>query len=197
MKNVLKNTKKGMLMVALFATITVFAKDANTIIKTNAKKTSIVLEHVKEGDLVFIKDQSGLVLYKEAIQANGVYKKGFDLTALPEGNYVFELEKDLEISTMPFSVVSNTVIFNKADEVTYFKPHIRQAGDLVLLTELSPKMDPTSIDVYAIYDDETVLRHSEKVENAQIIEKAFKLEKGKYKIVISSNNKEYTTYINN
>lgn len=184
-------------MVALFATITVFAKDANTIIKTNAKKTSIVLEHVKEGDLVFIKDQSGLVLYKEAIQANGVYKKGFDLTALPEGNYVFELEKDLEISTMPFSVVSNTVIFNKADEVTYFKPHIRQAGDLVLLTELSPKMDPTSIDVYAIYDDETVLRHSEKVENAQIIEKAFKLEKGKYKIVISSNNKEYTTYINN
>lgn len=197
MKNVLKNTKKGMLMVALFATITVFAKDANTIIKTDAKKTSIVLEHVKEGDLVFIKDQSGLVLYKEAIQANGVYKKGFDLTALPEGNYVFELEKDLEISTMPFSVVSNTVIFNKADEVTYFKPHIRQAGDLVLLTELSPKMDPTSIDVYAIYDDETVLRHSEKVENAQIIEKAFKLEKGKYKIVISSNNKEYTTYINN
>jgi hypothetical protein len=197
MKNVIKNTKKGIMMVALLATVLGFANNSNSLIKRDARKTALVLENVKEGNLLVIKDNYGIILYKESIKVNGIYKKGFDLTALPDGDYAFELEKDFEIKTIPFKVESNTVSFNKEDEATYFKPFITQEKDLVFLTKLNLSKALTKINVYAVYDGNLKLRHSETIENTKVIEKAFKLEKGIYKIEIHSGNKEYTKFINN
>ncbi|MDG1730100.1 MAG: hypothetical protein P8K68_00020 [Algibacter sp.] len=197
MNNVFINTKKGILILALLATVSGFANDGNMLSKRDSKKVALVLEHVKEGNLLYIKDSYDLVLYKETIEDNGLYKKGFNLTELPDGHYFFELEKYLEVNKIPFSVESNNVIFKKEDEATYFKPYIKQKGNLVLVTKLAPMLDKTLIEIFAIYDNEVKLRYSEKIENEKVIEKAFKLEKGNYKIVINSNNKEYTTFINN
>jgi len=198
MKNTIKNTKKGILMVALLATVTGFANNAKGLIKIDAKETALVLKNVKKGNLLSIKDNYGITLYKESIKTNGAYKKGFDLTALPNGDYVFELEKDFEIKTIPFTIISNKVSFNKLDEVSYFKPYINQKKDLVYLTKLNPNIKDITIKIYAINNNgESKLCFSEKIENLQVIEKVFKLEKGKFKIIINSDNKEYTTFINN
>lgn len=197
MKNVIKNTKKGIMMVALLATVFGFANDSNNLIKRDARKTALVLENVKEGNILTIKDNYGIVLYKESIKVNGIYKKGFDLTTLPNGEYTFELEKELEIKTIPFKVESNKVSFNKEDETTYFKPFIKQEEDLVFLTKLNLKKELVKIKVYAVHNGYSNLRHSETIENTKVIEKVFKLEKGNYKIEINSNNKEYTEFINN
>lgn len=197
MKNVIKNTKKGIMMVALLATVFGFANDSNNLIKRDAKKTALVLENVKEGNILTIKDNYGIVLYKESIKVNGIYKKGFDLTTLPDGEYTFELEKELEIKTIPFKVESNKVSFNKEDETTYFKPFIKQEEDLVFLTKLNLNKELVKIKVYAVHNGYSNLRHSETIENTKVIEKVFKLEKGNYKIEINSNNKEYTEFINN
>ncbi|MGB5420168.1 hypothetical protein [Algibacter sp.] len=194
MKNTIRNTKKGILMVALLATVTGFANNA----KRDAKKTAVVIENVKEGNLLTLKDVYGITLYKEAIATNGIYKKGFDLSELPNGDYLFELEKDLEIKTIPFTVSSNKVSFNKTDESTYFKPYVREANGLVYVSKLNPSSADTTIKVYAIdIYGESRLSFTEVVENSQIVEKVFKLEKGNYKIEIHSDNKEYTTFINN
>ena len=197
MTNAMNNTKKGILIIALLATITGFAKDLNVITKMDAKRTSLVLKNVKAGNQLTIKDNSGVTLYKESIEIDGFYKKGFDLTELPNGDYVFELEKDLEIKTIPFKVAFNRVVFNKADEKTQFKPQVRETDDLVYVSKLNPNMMAASINVYALYDGTSKLCHSEIIENKQVIEKAFKLEKGNYKIVINSDNKEYIAFINN
>ena len=96
MKNAVKHSKKGILMVTLFATLLSFANDASFYtISTDAKRTALTLRDVKEGNLLSIKDNNGVVLYKESIQKTGIYTKGFDLTSLPDGMYVFELDKDL------------------------------------------------------------------------------------------------------
>ena len=184
-------------MVALLATVTGFANDSNSLTKESAKKTSLVLKNVKQGNILSIIDSNGIILYKEAIEINGEYKKGFDLSQLPDGGYVFELEKDLEIKTIPFTVKFNEVSFNSNDESTYFKPYLRQEGDLLYLSKLTPNSIATTIKVFTIHNGEMILSHSEKIENKQIIEKVFKLEKGKYKVTINSNNKEYTKFINN
>ncbi|MEP3837304.1 MAG: hypothetical protein ABJM36_06630 [Algibacter sp.] len=197
MKNTIKNIKKGILMVALLATVIGFAKDSNSLINKGAKKTAIVLKNVKAGNLLTIKDNHGIILYKEEIKTNGLYTKGFDLTELPDGAYVFELEKDLEINTIPFTVALSKVTFDKTDEATYFKPYVKQEKDLVYITKLNPELKETTINVYAINDNESTLRFSEKIENTQSIEKIFKLTKGNFKIEINSGNKEYTTFINN
>ncbi len=197
MKNVIKNTKKGFLMVALLSTFIGFASNTDNLIKRDARTTALVLENVKEGNLLSIKDSYGIILYKESIKINGVYKKGFDLTALPDGEYIFELEKELEIKTIPFTVESYKVIFNEEDEATYFKPFIKHEKDFVFLTKLNLNEELTTINVYAVYNGDLKLRHSETIENTKVIEKVFKLEKGNYKIEINSNNKEHTTFINN
>jgi len=184
-------------MVALLATVTGFAKDTNALIKSDAKKTSLILKNVKQGNVLTLKDAYGIVLFKESIEDNGVYKKGFDLTKLPDGDYVFELEKDLEIKTIPFSVDLNNVSFDTEDEVTYFKPYIKEEEDLVFFTKLNLNRDKITVDIYSNIKGDYKLLHTETFDNVKVIEKVFKLEKGSYKIVTNSNNKEYTTLINN
>ncbi len=185
-------------MVALLATVTGFANDnENIIIKKGAEKTSVVIENVKAGNTLTIKDSYNVTLYKELIETSGLYTKGFNLTELPDGDYVFELEKDLEINMIPFNVTSNIVSFNKTDEATYFKPFIKQEKDLVYLTKLNLNEEATSINIYTYINGDYELAHSEKMSKGQIIEKVFQLEEGNYKIQINSGTKEYTKFINN
>ena len=97
MKNAVKHSKKGILMVTMFATLLSFANDASLFnIKNEAKGISLTLFNVKQGNLLSVKDTNGIILFKEYIQESGTYTKGFDLTALPSGAYIFELDKDLE-----------------------------------------------------------------------------------------------------
>jgi hypothetical protein len=179
------------------ATVSGFASEAKILNKKDSKKTALILNNVKKGNEISIKDNNGIVLYKELVTTSGTYKKGFDLNQLPDGTYFFEIEKDLEINTMPFTVSGNKVSFNKENEETLFKPYTRQNKDLVFLTKLSTKNETINISIYANHDDDFQLVHSEKIKDVKIMERIYKLEKGNYKIVINSNNKEYTTFINN
>jgi hypothetical protein len=196
MKNVIKHSKKGILMVTMFATLLSFANEVSLFnIKNEAKRTSLTLDNVKEGNLLSIKDDNGMTLYKELIQKAGVYTKGFDLTALPDGSYIFELDQDVEISTIPFSVKSSIVLFNKELEKVIFKPFVRIENDLVYITKLALNEEPLKIDVY--FDSE--LMYSETIEKTQNIKRVFKLtglEKGNYKIVFHTEDREFTKIIN-
>ncbi|WP_194768635.1 hypothetical protein [Tamlana sp. I1] len=198
MKNVITIAKKGILAGALLVSVLGFAKDAKVSVKKDAKVTSITLENVKQGDLISIKDTNGIVLLKKLVASAGTYQKGFDLTGLPIGNYFFEVDKDLEVQTIPFKINMINVEFNKSGETTNYKPHTKQEGDYVYLTKFCPNHEATIISIYGeITEGDYKLIHSEKIENTQKIEKVFKLNKGNYKIKIHSNNKEYTKFINN
>ncbi|KAA5827342.1 hypothetical protein FPF71_00410 [Algibacter amylolyticus] len=202
MKNTIKNSKKGILMVTLFATLLSFANEAKLInIKNEAKKTSLTLNNVKQGNLLSVKDAFGITLYKEIIQETGSYTKGFDLTVLPNGDYLFELNKDLEIKTIPFTVKSSIVSFNKDKETTVFKPTVRVEGDLVFVSKLTLEGNPLNIKVYYTEkgSNNSDLIFSEDIENTKIIERTFKLENqelGSFKIVILSEGNEFIKYIN-
>ncbi|UKM65675.1 hypothetical protein GSB9_02246 [Flavobacteriaceae bacterium GSB9] len=199
MKNVMKNTKKGILMVTMMATLASFANENfNAELIGNVNKTALVLNNVKVGDLLTIKDYNGVILYKETIESEGVYKKGFNLTALPDGDYFFEVDKFIEIKIIPFTVKSKKVLFHKEGKTSVFKPYIRQKDGTVLITKLAPNLEPLKIKIYADYNSEYSLMYSDVVENTRSIEKAYKLEKGgNYKIEISSDNRTYTKFINN
>ena len=185
-------------MLALLVTISGFAKESKDIIIRDARKTPLTINNVKEGNLLTIKDTYGIILYKELIASNGRYQKGFDLTELPNGAYVFELEKDLEIKTIPFTVEENVVSFNKEFESTYFKPFVKQENNLIYVSKLNLSEEDTTINVYSKSNGIYTLSHTEKIENAKVIEKAYKIKKGTYKIEIASKNEElFTTYINN
>jgi hypothetical protein len=202
MKNVIKHSKKGILMVTLFATLLSFANDASFYrIKNDAKRTTLTLIDVKEGNLLSIKDDNGVTLYKESIQQSGIYTKGFDLTSLPDGLYLFELEKDLEIKTIPFTVTSNQVEFNKEEQTVFYKPYTRVEGNLVYISQLALEEAPLEIKIYFLdnsYSSEFELMHSEEVKNTKAIHKAFKLSgrtKGSYKVVCSTQGRDFIKII--
>tara|TARA_R110002049_G_scaffold219075_3_gene390810 strand:+ start:1170 stop:1763 length:594 start_codon:yes stop_codon:yes gene_type:complete len=197
MKKAINTIKKSLLAVTVFTATLGNATEISSTIKEDLKETALTLKNVKKGDLISIKDYSGIVLYKELINFSGTYRKGFDLTALPNGDYFFEVDKDLEVKTIPFTVQSNKVVFNKEAEVITYKPYVRQKEDLVLISKLAPNLEPLNISVYAETNGFYELAYSEKIEGTQTIERVYKLNKGNYKIIFKSNNKEFTKFINN
>lgn len=195
MKNVFK---KSTMFAIVFATLLSNATEISTISNNVAlNETDLKLENVRSGNLLSIKDYNGIVLYKELIKSSGTYKKTFDLTALPDGNYFFEVDKDLEISIIPFVVASNQVVFNKAAETHIFKPYVRQKEDLVLISKLSTNLEPLNIEVYVEDNGLFELAHYETIKETKIIERVYKLKKGSYKIILSTDDRVFTKFINN
>ena len=203
MKNVIKNTKKGILMVTMFATLLSFANEVSFYsIKNDANRTSLTLNNVKQGNLLSIIDNNGIILYKELIQKSGSYSKGFDLTTLPDGGYVFELDKDLEINSIPFMVNSNEVTFNKELEKTIFKPYTKVIGNVAIVSKLSLNEEPMKVEIYFNTLDSTwpELVYSETVKNTTNINKVYRLTglgKGTYKFVYTTEGRVFTKEISN
>lgn len=201
MKKIIKHSKKGILLVTMMVALTSFAntnKEIDFGIVGDINKTALIVSDVKVGDLLTIKDHFGVVLYKESIKTAGIYKKGFNLASLPDGDYSFEIEKDLEIKTIPFTVEDSKVIYNRNAETSIFKPYVKKNNDLVFITKVAPNSEPLKIDIYANHNGNFSLLYSELVENTRAIEKVYKLkDNGKYKITLSSDGRTYTKFINN
>jgi len=196
-----KEFKLSILMVIMF-TVMLSNVNANNFILLNKefKKTTLTLNNVKKGQRLLIKDNQGLVLYKEFIQVEGTYFKGFDLTALPNGSYFFELDKDVEIKIIPFTVNSNEVTFNKEKETSIFKPFVRVKDNKLLISQLSLELKPLSIKVYQENNSSSdYLLYSETIENTKKIERIYSLPvktRESYRIVFKTEGREFVEYIN-
>ncbi len=197
MKNLIK---RSIVMVVLFTTLLSNANEISSLRNLNDEKTTMLtLVDVKQGNQLFIKDMFGLVLYKESIQKSGEFVKGFDLTALPDGNYYFELDRDLEIKTIPFKVSLANVEFNKEMETIIFKPYITKKDNSVLVSKLSLNKQPLEVKIYYDYNSGSYdLVHSETIEDTMNIQRVYKLsksEKGNYKLVLKTEGRSFIEYL--
>ena len=188
-----KLTKNGLIALALSVSLLGFANDLKHPIKEKEPKvTSLNFAKVSKGSTLLIKDFNGLVLYKEAIQETGEYSKGFDLTSLPNGEYYFELDTELEIVVIPFDVESSEVNFRKGDKTTIFKPMVRVKDDKVFVSRTSFEEAPMDFKIYYADNSDVVL--SEKFENEPFIERVYDFsssKKGEYLFVFRSNGRKY------
>ena len=188
-----KLTKKGLIACALSVSLLGFANDLKQPIKEKEPKvTNLNFAKVSKGSMLLIKDFNGLVLYKEAIQESGEYSKGFDLTSLPNGEYYFELDTELEIVVIPFDVNSSEVNFRKEEKATIFKPMVRVKDDKVFVSRTSFESAPMEFKIYYALNSDVVL--SEKFENEPFIERVYDFsgsKKGEYLFVFRSNGRKY------
>lgn len=84
--------KTSFAIVVMFATMVSYANEFPLLTKERAKIVKkITFENVKLGSLLIIKDRNEMILYKELIEKSGTYSKGFDLTALPDGDFFLNL----------------------------------------------------------------------------------------------------------
>ncbi|QHI37319.1 hypothetical protein IMCC3317_26980 [Kordia antarctica] len=194
-----KRIKNVVFIVAMLASVMSYAS-ADYALNTKKISTILTLTNVKKGQKLVIKDADLSIIYKELIANDGIFSKGYDLTALPDGKYFFELEKDVEIVIMPFTVVSNEVKFEKEKEAFIYKPTVRTVDNIVYVSRLSLDTQPLKIKIYyrESFGDTTTLVFSEEIKNTKIIERIYelsKLKKGDYTIVFKTQNREFTERI--
>ena len=192
-----KLTKKSVLIVGLFASMLTFANSEVSSIKENEPNvTSINFKKVMPGSKLTIKDRDGIVLYKESIVKKGDYSKGFDLTSLPNGDYYFELDSEMEIVIIPFNVVSNQVMFKKEEKSIIFKPFVRVKNDMVFVSRVSNEESPLEYNIY--YADNYDLVLSTKADSPKQVNKIYdfsKAKKGNYLFVFKANGRKFTKTI--
>ena len=146
MKTTIKNS---VVVMAMLGAITGYANlRPSDVLNETIEKTIIKLDNVKEGQRLLIKSKTGTIVYRESIQKTGLYKKEFDLTSLPNGDYFFELDKDFEITIIPFNVKDAQVIFKKEEEKTIFKPVIRTENNILFVGKLALNMEPMKIEIF-------------------------------------------------
>ena len=189
-----KVIRKGVLMIGILTTIASYAnKVSYTSTTNNIKKTTLTLNNVKQGHKLKIIDANGTVLYKEQIKISGEYSKGFDLTMLPNGNYIFELDKDVEIKSIPFKVMSNEVVFDKKSESSVFKPVVFKKGERIYISRYSIDENPLECKIY--YEDNVDYISSEKFKDTKYAGKVYdfsKARKGNYKFVFKTEGRVFT-----
>ncbi|MEZ4842170.1 MAG: hypothetical protein R2821_11825 [Flavobacteriaceae bacterium] len=191
MKRVIKqNLVITMLMLTVFIG---YANEGNITFKDEI--TNVNFDYVKNGSVLSIKDENGLILYKETIQKSGNYSKGFDLTELPDGKYFFELDKDVEISVIPFEVSNTKVTFNKEKESIIRKPILVTKKGVVYLSKLSVNNEPMEVTIY--HENDKV--YAEKLqEDSYSIGRAYDFstsKKGEYRIVMETEGRQFVKNI--
>lgn len=190
MKNL---TRKSLVVVGLMLSLSIFANDTAPTIKENEKKViKIHFDNVAQGSTLVIKDENGLVLYNEAIDQNGDYSKGFDLTTLPNGKYVFELNSELRLVVKPFMVASSEVVFDDKSEESIYKPIVRTKDNMVYVSRTA--MEQTSLSYKIYYADNYDLVHKGEFEDKEAVKKVYDFstaKKGNYVFVFESNGREF------
>jgi len=193
-----KRIKNIVFIVAMIASVISYA---NNYYSVNVKKNStlLTLANVKKGHELIIKDMNSSVMYRELINQNGTYTKEFDFKSLPDGSYYFELDKDVEITIIPFSIEATKVTFERDKETIIYKPVIRVVDNKVFLSRLSLDEHPIEVKIY--YDElsnDDALIFTENIEDTLIAERVYKLSKrkrGNYTLVFNTQGKSFIEHI--
>lgn len=194
-----KIIRKGVILIALLsAMVTSANRDSYTSSAKEIDKTLISLNNVKVGQELFIKNVKGSVIHQESIQVSGSFEKEFDLASMPDGLYFIELNKDVEIKIIPFTVNSYNAVILGEKETTIFKPVVRLKDNFIFIAKLSLNQEPVEIKLY--YDSNEShfgmyeLLYTETIENTTTIHRVYKLDKyenGNYKVVLKTEGRTF------
>jgi hypothetical protein len=191
-----KAFKNSLIVIAMLGSITSYANLIPSSYRKDVENTSLSLEHVKKGERLIIKSESGTIIYRESIKESGSYYKEFDLTSLPSGSYYFELDKDVEIQIIPFEVNDTQVTFKKEEANSIFKPIITTDENVVSLNKLSLNFEPLQVKIFFDSGDHKLI-YSEEIINENNIQRVYRLLKnvnGKYKVVCNTQGRTFETY---
>jgi hypothetical protein len=120
----------------------------------NEKKILLRMENVSENAILVIRELNGPEFYSEKIKiSNETYVKLFDLTNLPDGKYVVELEESMKFISYEISLVHNKICSTGIVKYETFKPTILEKGAKVYVSNFNLDNRPLSINIYDSNDE--------------------------------------------
>ena len=187
----MKTIKKITLVALMLGTLIGYANEDKKSTDNKAKRTvKVEFNNVKKGQTLTIKDEQGVAVYNNKITNSGSYSRTFDFSALENGIYSVELNKDFEIHIKEFYVKNGFVTFLNNNSEKFFKPVIRTKDNLLYVSKLDFNNEDLKVIIY--HNDEIVL--SEIVKSKEHIRRVYRLsenEVGNYKVVVSSDSRTF------
>ncbi|WP_249983660.1 hypothetical protein [Polaribacter sp. Z022] len=189
----MKTNMKSILLVALmFGTLISYANNDTNSTNNKAKKTvKVEFKNVRKGQSLTIKNDKGVSVYNQEIAASGNFSRTFDFSALENGVYTAELNKDFEIIIKEFYVKNGLVTFLNNSNTKLFKPVIRAKENLIYVSKLDFNNKPLNVVIY--YNGEAIL--SDNIKGDDLLKRTYKLsenKKGEYKVYVNSDNRTYS-----
>lgn len=186
--------KKNILVALMFGTFISYANEGITTI-SNVKRVKVEFNSVKKGNTLIIKEDNGSILFSENLKTTGNYSRMFDLSALKNGNYTAELNKNFEIIVKPFVVNDGNVSFLTSKETKIIKPIIRNENNRLFISKIDTNKEPVHVTLY--YKEELIF--SKTFNESKNLNKVFRLAKnefGNYRVIVNSQNKSYVKEFN-
>jgi len=151
-----KVIKLGLLSVALLATVVVNASEKLNVrvASSSSKMLSISLTEVDKGEVVYIKDFRGEVLFFEQLDEADNYTKIFSFSTLPDGLYFVESKTDKKVQSTPIIINKEGVALVGDSAKTFNAPEVTFNGDIMKVLIRNYSNAAVSI---AIYDESGIL----------------------------------------
>ena len=179
------------LLVAVFATLTVNAADIKIETLNYGKKISIAFDPViKEADII-LRDLQGLILWDGSLDRKSAPTKVLNLEKLPDGKYEVIVNTPTRELVQPVTIAQAGIEVIQHERKEYFKPAVVASREHVDLTFLNTK--PGDITVKLIDFDGNVV-YEEEHETALKVERRYKvdeLQEGFYTLVVRTAEKSY------
>lgn len=168
--------------------------DAKVTVKqidAESKSAMIRITNLKsEGAAVLrIKDTNGYILHKEVIRQKDAYAKKYDLSSLPNGEYLVELR------TKEGTIQESLSLKAGKTNARYFKPAIQVEPGMVKVAFMNRIESPVSL---KLYNDKGNVVYEENVASQEKYSKGLnvsKLNAGQYSLAILGDNYVYSKNI--
>lgn len=113
-----KLIKKSIVLALLLSALQGNANVNPTLRSFNDGKTTVLtLSGIEERGNLYIKDQSGHVMYEDSVTNSGEYVGTFNLTVLKKGSYYFEYNSEVESKKIPFRVANHQIEFEGREDL--------------------------------------------------------------------------------
>ncbi|MCA6078387.1 T9SS type A sorting domain-containing protein [Fulvivirga sedimenti] len=132
-----------------------------------------------------IYDTDKVVLFRDKTDQLNDFKRKFDLSKLPDGSYIFEVELGNQIKQYSFSILNNEVSIAENCKAIY-KPTVISKENNLDISYLNLNGEEVSL---SIYDQSGKNLASDKIENKQSVVKRYDtslLPSGNYQVVIKT-----------
>jgi hypothetical protein len=94
------------------------------ILSSNNSSFIIQLSDIKYDTKCLLKNQQGVILYKEDIARAQIFQRSLNLIELPDGTYELQIEDDYKTETTNLTKSNGKVMATNQIKITTFKPQI-------------------------------------------------------------------------
>ena len=165
------------------------------ILSSNNSSFIIQLSDIKYDTKCLLKNQQGVILYKEDIARAQIFQRSLNLIELPDGTYELQIEDDYKTETTSLTKSNGKVMTANQIKITTFKPQIVLKDTQINVSLLALNNEKLTV---SILDENQNIISEKKLSGSVNLGQSYDLSQlnaGNYTIQLYTNGKVYDKLI--